>query len=152
MKGLAWFLVLAGAALAAATAFVVSCSPGLSVLAGVLSGAAFSAFFSLFMGRLIHLETMLTELLADTKAWDSRDSAQRQALAHKFQIRLELLTDIGYRARCPVVSELKPMPEKIRGGCNQSEAAAPLYSLLQRNPVPMVACSMFFAQYPHKRK
>ncbi len=138
-----------GLVCAAVAAMVAPCSPGVSVLVGVLSGAGFSAFFSLFMGRLIHLQTTLAELLADIKAWDSKPN---DSLAHAVQIRLELLTDIGYHSDSPLVEEMKPMVAKIRKGCDHGELAGPLYALLQRSLVSTVFGSMFSPEYPHQNK
>jgi hypothetical protein len=118
----------------------------LSTFAAAISGGSLSAFFSLFMGRVIHLHQVLYRLLALVKAWDSRPNSD---LAHKMRIEIELLTDSGFRYDSSLIQAIRPMPQEIEKGRDHGELANKLYSLLQESLVLAVWQAMLFPDYPH---
>jgi hypothetical protein len=154
MKMLSWVVVTLACLFAVAASVVVAYVPSpynqsASVFLATLSGGGFSAFFSLFFGRFIQLQSALIQILADIKAWDSKPSAP---LAHKVQIALELVRDTGYRADSPIIRAVNPMPGEIRQGCPHRVPADRIYPLLQRSLLKTVLASMFRPDYPHPGK
>jgi hypothetical protein len=146
MKGLSWTLagIAIGGALLAATV-ATSCPFGQTFLA-CLSGGAFSAFFSLFVGRLLMLQTVIASVLTDVKAWDSQPNP---SLAHRIQIQCEILYDTGFSPDLPVMKALFDVPNAVKTGSLHGPVADTLYPNLKNSLWWPTFQSLFFPVQSH---
>lgn len=140
--------LLMGASISAALAAVAQHynSSWCAVLLSCLSGGAWSALFSLVMGRMQYVHQVLAEALAAVKLTNPLTAS----LGHELRAQLEVLTDLGFSEASPAVSALAETIEACNRGQDHGVGADPIYRAVPMSGFGAAIESLLFPKHVHR--
>ena len=129
-------------------AVVAQCNNSLwlVVFSASLAGGAFSAFFSLLIGRVQMVQQILCEALEEIKL----TNPLTRKLGHRLRVRLELFSDMGFADTSVPINALgEAISACEKENNDHGFAANPLYAALQKSSLWPTLMSLLFPKNKH---